>query len=136
MYFFIIIIIIGLGLLLLISKGTKSGRAVLDSKAVYDQMKKVKAGQSSRNISEIKSAILAADKLVDYILKSRGYRGETLAERIKPLKNQLGDTYQKFWDAHKVRNRLVHEVESEVRFYEAQESVQKFIEVLYKLGVK
>lgn len=51
-------------------------------------------------------AILEADALLDEILKSRGYEGNNLGER---LKNSKFNTIDLAWSAHKMRNRIAHE---------------------------
>lgn len=51
-------------------------------------------------------AILEADALLDEILKSRGYEGQNLGER---LKNSKFNTIDLAWSAHKMRNRIAHE---------------------------
>lgn len=51
-------------------------------------------------------AILEADALLDEILKSKGYEGNNLGER---LKNSKFNTIDLAWSAHKMRNRIAHE---------------------------
>ena len=78
----------------------------------------------SKNLSELseriktndyhilKSTLLDADKLLDHTMKKRRIKGESMGERLKNAKKHFEwNEYQQIWDAHKVRNKLVHEME-------------------------
>lgn len=136
--FYIGIIIAGLVLLFLISKGGQRPlkKDTLSYKAIEDRWEQIKDAKDSRDINKLRSALLKADKLVGYILEKKGYTGETLALKAKQAREEMGDTYDKFWDAHKTRNRLVHEIEDDVRYHETQKALEKYGEVLNKLGIK
>ena len=61
----------------------------------------------------MKSALVDADKLLDFVMKSRGLRGETMGDRLKNAVKYFERTqYNRIWEAHKLRNRLVHEIDS------------------------
>lgn len=53
-------------------------------------------------------AIMEADKLLDHALKSQGYSGTTMADRLKDARRTLTNN-DAVWRAHKLRNRLAHE---------------------------
>ncbi len=53
-------------------------------------------------------AVINADKLLDQALKARGFKGETMGERLKNVSKQLRHR-NAVWEAHKLRNRIVHE---------------------------
>lgn len=60
---------------------------------------------------EPKMAVIEADKVVDVVLKRAGVPGETMAERLRKVQKQIQrPIYSGMWEAHKMRNRLVHEV--------------------------
>jgi len=60
---------------------------------------------------EPKMAVIEADKVVDVVLKRAGVPGETMAERLRKVQKQVQrPIYSGMWEAHKMRNRLVHEV--------------------------
>lgn len=81
------------------------------------------------------SAVVAADKLLDYVLKQKGYAGETMGERLKNAQDDMPpQLYHKAWQAHKLRNQLVHEVDSEVMSYQAKEAIQDYEAILRDLG--
>ena len=70
-------------------------------------------------------AVIEADKLLDFILKSKGIKGKTLGERLK-RSTRLIPNLNQVWFAHKVRNRLVHELESKTSRKEADQIVKIF----------
>jgi len=86
--------------------------------------------------SNFRQAILEADKLMGYVLKKMQLHGETMGERLKAARSRFSPKiYQGLWDAHKIRNRLVHEFSSEVLNYEAKEAIEKYKKALEDLGV-
>jgi len=134
--FYIAIILLGIGLFLFVSIGSKKkfDKKSSSYRKIEEQWDKIKGVSTSGDINRLKDALIVADKLVDRVLELKGYKGDTLALKAKAAKVEMGDCYEKFWDAHKTRNRLVHEIESDVRFYEAQKALEKFKDVISKLG--
>lgn len=71
-------------------------------------------------------AVIEADKLLDHALKDLRFSGETMADRLNSAKSALGNV-NAVWDAHRLRNRLVHEdvhpkpakLRTSIRVYEA-----------------
>lgn len=53
-------------------------------------------------------AVIEADKLLDRALKDKGFRGETMGDRLKAAGKALGNQ-NAVWSAHKLRNQLAHE---------------------------
>lgn len=70
-------------------------------------------------------SVIEADKLLDHALKDLKFTGETMADRLKSAGVALGNK-DGVWDAHRLRNRLVHEdvhprpnqIKSTLRVYE------------------
>lgn len=84
--------------------------------------------------SDFKNAIIEADKLLDYTLSKKGYSG-SLGDKLKkaaPLFTDLNG----IWGAHKIRNRLAHEMGFEVSPDETQDVLSQFKRALRDLGVK
>lgn len=85
--------------------------------------------------SHFGTAVVNADKLVDYVLRHKGYAGDTMGERMKSAKDDFSNrVYEGLWHAHKLRNTLVHEVEGEVMSFQAKEALARFKDALYELG--
>lgn len=54
-------------------------------------------------------AILEADIMLNELLDVLGYKGETMAEKMKQVARGDFHSIDAAWDAHKVRNRVAHE---------------------------
>lgn len=54
-------------------------------------------------------AILEADIMLNELLDVNGYRGETMAEKMKQVDRATFNSIDAAWEAHKARNRIVHE---------------------------
>lgn len=66
----------------------------------------------SRDLMTMKMVVMEYDKLLDFVLASRGARGNTLGERLKSSRKLFSNysQYDQTWKAHKLRNRLAHDV--------------------------
>lgn len=85
--------------------------------------------------SQFGQAVVAADRLLDHALKSKGYHGDTMGERLKMAANDLSPAvYDAAWQAHKLRNQLVHDVNGEVMSWQAKEAIGQYEQVLRELG--
>ncbi len=83
--------------------------------------------------SHPRDAILDADKLLDYALKTKGYEG-SLGEKLK-RSGKLFSDINAVWSAHKVRNSIAHEmVEIDETYLRA--ALQNYKKALNDLGAK
>lgn len=89
------------------------------------------------NPSRFKSAIMEADKLLDFTLKNLGYPGNGLADRMKaiPRDKYSREFFNDMWEAHKVRNEVVHSVEYEIHSAVAGDAINKFKKTFRELGI-
>ena len=86
--------------------------------------------------SQLKQALLTADKALDNALRDI-VPGETMGERLKNAKDRFDwPIYNKIWEAHKIRNALVHETDFEPPYHVLISSVQDLKKGLMSLGVK
>lgn len=81
-----------------------------------------------------KMAVLEADKILDYALKSLGLPGKDMGERVRAAGFQYPEI-RRVWPAHQVRNRLVHETDYTLDRRTAKESMEKFKQALKMLRV-
>jgi hypothetical protein len=59
-----------------------------------------------------------------------------LGERLKSVASRLNkDVLDAAWSAHKVRNRLAHELQYQLREPEAKQAISDFKKVLKELGL-
>jgi len=54
-------------------------------------------------------AILEADIMLNELLDLQGYKGETIAEKMKMVSRANFNSIDDAWEAHKVRNKIAHE---------------------------
>lgn len=59
--------------------------------------------------SDWRLAIIEADNMLDAMVKKLGYEGENLGERLKAVERADFQSLDNAWDAHKMRNQIVHE---------------------------
>jgi hypothetical protein len=78
-------------------------------------------------------SVLNADKLVDMALRERGFKGDTMGERLKNATPTLSDQ-NGIWNAHKLRNRIAHEPDAIVTYDEARYALSCFRKTLKDLG--
>lgn len=83
--------------------------------------------------SNPKSAVLEADKLLDEALRLKGFRG-SLGQKLKKAQ-PLFRNANAVWGAHKLRNRLAHELDHPLTEREAKRALNDFKVALVDLGV-
>ena len=76
---------------------------------------------------------MTADKLLEKIMRRKGYKG-TLGNMLKKGKNEFSDL-NGVWFAHKIRNKLAHELEYKLSSKEAQRGLKQFYRAFQDLGV-
>ena len=77
--------------------------------------------------SNYSRAVLEADKLLDHILKGFRAPGMTMGDRLKASQNRFSkEGYNAAWQAHKVRNELVHNSEYQVMDYIAKSAIENY----------
>ncbi|MEI6266507.1 MAG: hypothetical protein WCP14_01310 [bacterium] len=86
--------------------------------------------------SNLKSSVMEADKLVDYVLVGKKISGNTMGERLKSAKKYFPNQadYNDLWFAHKVRNNIAHEATHQLGVGEAKRAMEYFEKSLKKLG--
>lgn len=79
-------------------------------------------------------AVVEADKLLDDVLKSRGYKGKTMGERLVAAQRHLSDN-DGVWFGHKLRNKIVHEEIQRLYKKDVQSGLKGLRQALQDLGV-
>ena len=98
-----------------------------------NRWQEIKSHVNSFKESEWKFAVIEADKLVDDTLKSAGFAGESMGERLMLIKPDQLLNLQYLWDAHKLRNLLVHDVNYQMTHRQAIWAIEAFENVLREL---
>lgn len=106
-----------------------------EAKGAYDaRWQEIRNHVESFKEAEWKLAVIEADKLVDDVLKVAGYPGETMGERLTMIKPDQLINVQHLWDAHKLRNLLVHDANYQLTHKQAIWAIDAFQSVLHELG--
>lgn len=140
----ILVVVIIAAIIVLPALGKKSkpryqqfGNAItMDSSFVRDKWAEIENLIALGGASQLKNAIMEADKLVDYALKSKGVAGETMGERLKNAKQKFPNysDYDNLWFAHKVRNNIAHEAGHDLVTTEVKRAIESFKKALKTLG--
>jgi hypothetical protein len=80
-------------------------------------------------------AVINADKLLDDALKRRHYKGKTMGERLVSAQHDFTNN-DGVWFGHKLRNRLVHEEDTDAKLYkrDVQQALVGLRQALKDLG--
>jgi len=87
------------------------------------------------NDEELKLALIEADKVLDEALKHAGFRGENIGDRLKNLDESKLPNIQDVWEAHKLRNRLVHETDFRLDRNTAERALAIYEQTFRDLGL-
>jgi len=102
---------------------------------VSEDWKNVEMLLSQKSPSQLKQALILADRSLDNVLKDV-VAGNSMGERLKNAQNMFDrDTYNKIWEAHKVRNSLVHESGFEPPYFVIRQSVESLKKGLQAIGI-
>lgn len=105
----------------------KRGFSDMDKQNFLEHWRKI---QSS---PDLRHAVMDADKLLDKMLARKGYGGQ-LGEKLKKADKVFSDI-NGLWQAHKLRNRLAHELDFNPNPSEARNALRRFEEAYRDLGL-
>jgi hypothetical protein len=83
---------------------------------------------------QLKVAVMEADKLLDHALKAMAMPGTTLGERLKFAAYKY-PKIRNVWNAHRLRNQLVHEASHYLDPAMARRAVRDYKEALRTLNL-
>ncbi|MCX6713043.1 MAG: hypothetical protein NTY66_02445 [Candidatus Vogelbacteria bacterium] len=78
---------------------------------------------SSDNESDLKLAVIEADKMLEDLLSTLGYAGESIGDRLMNVGKGDMESLDDAWEAHKYRNRIAHEVDFKISQHEAKQVI-------------
>lgn len=128
---FAAIVIIGIILLVIITM-TRKGPTGLKKDEFRSKWLRIE-NSLSENESSRHLSILNADKLLDDALKARGYKGDTMGERLKSARPKLSNN-NAVWAAHKLRNQIAHESDVFIKPETARHALAAFKVALKDVG--
>lgn len=85
--------------------------------------------------SGLRSALIEADKLLDYVMIQKGFSGETMGDRLKSGGAAFSNL-NAVWGAHKLRNQIAHEVEHDIVASQVQNAIVALGNGIKDLGVR
>ena len=102
--------------------------------AVYPQGEITKMWKEIEDLDP-KMAVIEADKLVDAVLKRANVSGNSMADRLRRVQKLVSrKVYNDMWEAHKVRNRLVHEMAHQLNSADSANAIWKMKKFLVDIG--
>lgn len=119
----------------------KSLEMMAESVSEPSQPKKMMAGRWQSVLEKLekedensyKLAVIEADKIFDDLLKKIGYLGEDMGERLKQLTPAQTANINEIWQAHKLRNQIVHQPDFHLNRSQAQRAVEIYQRALEDL---
>ena len=79
-------------------------------------------------------SLIEADKLVEDVLRRAGFPGDTMGERLMNIQSGQLQTIDGLWEAHKLRNRIAHDLNYFLRYTEAKRAIEQFEATLRELS--
>ncbi|MBI5413347.1 hypothetical protein HZA42_03310 [Candidatus Peregrinibacteria bacterium] len=104
------------------------------SKSDYSLVCKEWESVSKRVEYDARHSVLEADKLVDFVLKRKGYEGQ-MSDKLRKAEGIFSNS-NALWSAHKLRNKIAHEVGFEVSKEDAKSALSAFKQALWDLGIR
>lgn len=105
---------------------TKKKKVQLQNPVTLNAWKKVESKLKDGSADSLRLAIVEADGVVDEVLKRMNLGGETFADRLSHLSAEKYPSLERLWDAHRVRNNLVHTPDFEISAMEAEETIAAY----------
>ena len=119
------------------SFNSESYLSLMDRRTATEMWHKVEEEVAYGKPSNYRSAVINADKILEFVLSKMYPRLPSTGERLKAVKDKfVGDyeLYDSLWFAHKVRNELVHNLNFELPSSQVRDILEKFKAGLVKLG--
>jgi hypothetical protein len=83
----------------------------------------------------LKLAIIEADNVLDEALKAAGFAGQTLADRLKKVTSEDLPNIDDLWEAHKLRNKIVHEASFGLSIGLAERALEIYQKAFQDMGL-
>ncbi len=104
--------------------------ALHDKERKNEQWEVVLSHVNSHSESDWRLAILEADNMLEDMVRTLGYAGESLGEKLKGVEQSDFTTIQSAWEAHKVRNQIAHDG---VKFLLTQREAKRIVGLYEKV---
>lgn len=112
------------------------GSADKVSEVKNEKWEKVMKYLNSGNMSDWRLAIIEADVILEEMLRSRGFPGETVGDMLKSVDKSDFLTLDDAWEAHKIRNAIAHSgADFKLDMREARRAIALFEKVFKEFQV-
>ncbi len=106
-----------------------SNLKISDKQEIISKRFEIENKLKSEHSAELQLALFESDKLVDYVLKIKGYKGETFADRLRSAEKDIPNgIYDRIWQGHKIRNTLAHEHNINLPVSEVRGAINNLLE--------
>ncbi|MFH0791748.1 MAG: hypothetical protein V1905_00845 [bacterium] len=85
--------------------------------------------------SEYKLALIEADDILDKALKTQGFQGETVGDRLKEITSDIIINVDGIKEAHKVRNNIIHDPDYHLTYDTTRKSLDAYENTLKGFGL-
>ncbi|MDO8470866.1 MAG: hypothetical protein Q7S63_02705 [bacterium] len=99
------------------------------------QWQRIRSMLRSANEGEYKLAIIEADGILGNTLTRLGFNQPTIAERLKQVSPAIIPNLDQIWEAHKVRNNIVHDPDYRLSLEEASKVLGYYEETFKSLDL-
>lgn len=85
--------------------------------------------------ANLKLAVIEAESILDDILKRMALPGKDMGERLEQINKQQLNSLDEVWEAHRLRNLIVHQSGIKISYQEAERAVRSYEKALKELEV-
>ena len=101
-----------------------------------EKWQKIIGYMNSNNASDWRLAIIEADVMLEELLRTMGYGGESVGEMLKSVDKNEFLTIEDAWEAHKMRNAVAHSGGTfQLNERETKRTISLFEKVFKEFGV-
>lgn len=95
---------------------------------------RIKEKAATKTAENLRLAFIEADTILDAFLRKAGYIGDTMADRLKNITQGDAPSLPGAWEAHRLRNEVVHTPGFVLRPQDAERGIEAFESFLKELG--
>ena len=101
-----------------------------------EKWEKVLKYTNSGNASDWRLAIIEADVMLEELLRTAGYHGESVGEMLKSVDKNEFSTIEDAWEAHKIRNAIAHSGQDfQLNGHATKHTIALFEKVFREFGI-
>lgn len=116
-----------------IAKAVEGVREIQIKGKIIKRWEEVAAKSKSHIESDWKFAVVEADKFMDDLIKQIGFKGRDMGERLKQINPSQISNINEIWQAHKIRNNLVHDPDFKITYSDVEFVVKTYEKTLKEL---